>query len=167
MSKMRYAVVKTRGGWIGLLANETGITRVTLPQTSRDKAEMGLVCREEAEYSEEWLRETIDQLKSYFNGDKVHFTCTLDISKHTKFEKDVWEATQNIPYGETTSYLEIARRVGKPLGPRAVGQALGRNPIPIVIPCHRVLTHDGKIGGFGGGLEMKRYLLDLEQKGNK
>ncbi|GAI87660.1 unnamed protein product, partial [marine sediment metagenome] len=73
-----------------------------------------------------------------------------------------WEETRLIPYGETRSYAWVAKQVGKPKAARAVGQAMGSNPLPIIIPCHRVITSNGKLGGFGGGLEMKRQLLSLE-----
>jgi methylated-DNA-[protein]-cysteine S-methyltransferase len=78
------------------------------------------------------------------------------------FQRRVWRALQDIPYGETTSYGEIARHIGPPADPRAVGQANGRNPISIIVPCHRVIGADGSLTGYGGGLERKRLLLDLE-----
>jgi O-6-methylguanine DNA methyltransferase len=113
-------------------------------------------------FATEFFKPVIDQFIAYFKGQRVIFTERLDLSRHTPFQRSVWKATQEIPYGKTRSYAEVARIIGKPSAPRAVGQALGRNPLLIIIPCHRVLASDGTLGGFGGGLELKRYLLDLE-----
>ncbi|GKT08697.1 methylated-DNA--[protein]-cysteine S-methyltransferase [Desulforhabdus sp. TSK] len=89
----------------------------------------------------------------------------LDMSKGTLFRRDVWEALCRIPHGETRSYLEIARSLGKPRAPRAVGQACGSNPIALFVPCHRVLAAGGRLGGYAGGLDIKRTLLELEGHG--
>ena len=82
----------------------------------------------------------------------------------TEFQRDVWNALLRIPYGETTSYGQLARTIGRPMAVRAVGAANGQNPIPIIIPCHRVIGSDGRLVGFGGGLNVKRFLLGLEQR---
>jgi len=102
------------------------------------------------------------RFRIYFSGDEITFPDELDLSGATHFQRRVWEITRLIPYGETRSYTWVAQQVGKPGAARAVGQALARNPLPIIIPCHRVLTIDGKLGGFSGGTEMKRCLLQLE-----
>ncbi len=104
----------------------------------------------------------MERLRNYFGGHKVNFPDELDLSQATPFQREVWEITRLIPYGETRSYTWVAEQMGRPRALRAVGQALGRNPLPIIIPCHRVLTIDGKLGGYSGGLEMKKYLLSLE-----
>ena len=106
------------------------------------------------------LKETANQLEAYFAGERVDFDVPMDLDG-TDFQRQVWAELSRIPYGETISYGELARRVGRPKGPRAVGQANGRNPIPIIVPCHRVLASNG-IGGYGGGLPMKRALLAVE-----
>jgi methylated-DNA-[protein]-cysteine S-methyltransferase len=106
------------------------------------------------------LEETAMQLEEYFAGERTAFDVPLDLDG-TLFQTEVWAELARIPYGETISYGELARRVGRPSGPRAVGQANGRNPIPVIVPCHRVLASNG-IGGYGGGLPMKRALLALE-----
>ncbi len=106
------------------------------------------------------LEETAAQLEEYFAGERTEFDVTMELDG-TPFQQEVWAELSRIPYGETISYGELARRVGRPRGPRAVGQANGRNPIPIIVPCHRVLASDG-IGGYGGGLKIKRALLALE-----
>ncbi len=106
------------------------------------------------------LKETAAQLEEYFAGERTEFDVTMELDG-TPFQREVWAELSRIPYGETISYGELARRVGRPKGPRAVGQANGRNPIPVIVPCHRVLASDG-IGGYGGGLKIKRALLALE-----
>ena len=108
------------------------------------------------------LCETEKQLKEYFKGNRVHFDLELQPSG-TSFQEKVWKALREIPYGETRSYLQVARRVGSPKACRAVGAANGRNPISIIVPCHRVIGANGKLTGFAGGLKAKRLLLDLEK----
>jgi methylated-DNA-[protein]-cysteine S-methyltransferase len=106
------------------------------------------------------LKNTFAQLEEYFAGERTAFDIPMELDG-TEFQKEVWTELSRIRYGETISYGELARRVGRPKGPRAVGQANGRNPIPIIVPCHRVLASNG-IGGYGGGLPMKRQLLAVE-----
>ena len=106
------------------------------------------------------LKEAATQLQEYFAGERTDFDLPMELDG-TPFQRGVWAALSRIPYGETISYGELARRVGRPKGPRAVGQANGRNPIAIIVPCHRVLASNG-IGGYGGGLPVKRALLALE-----
>lgn len=113
----------------------------------------------------DFLKEVQAQLGAYFQGQREVFDLPLN-PKGTDFQKKVWLALQQIPYGETASYGEIARAVGTPKGARAVGMANNRNPISIVVPCHRVIGADGKLVGYGGGLEKKIFLLGLE-KGDK
>lgn len=107
---------------------------------------------------EGWFR----QLDEYFAGTRTEFDLPLRLSG-TDFQVEVWEQLRRIPYGETISYGELARRVDRPEAARAVGSANGQNPIAIVVPCHRVIGADGSLTGFGGGLDWKRRLLDLEQ----
>jgi methylated-DNA-[protein]-cysteine S-methyltransferase len=101
------------------------------------------------------------QLDEYFAGERSAFELPLD-GAGTPFQRRVWAALAAIPYGETVSYGELARRIGRPAAVRAVGMANGRNPISIVVPCHRVIGADGALTGYGGGVERKRYLLELE-----
>lgn len=108
-----------------------------------------------------FLRQAATQIEEYFNGKRRKFNLDL-MPTGTPFQLDVLAALAVIPYGETRSYGEIAAQIGRPRAVRAVGAANGRNPLPIVIPCHRVIGADGRLTGFGGGLETKRYLLDLE-----
>ena len=108
------------------------------------------------------LAEATHQLCAYFAGERTTFDLPLDM-RGNPFERRVWDELTAIPYGETASYGEIARRIDAPGAARAVGLANGRNPIAIIVPCHRVIGANGKLVGFGGGLPMKRALLDLEQ----
>lgn len=107
------------------------------------------------------LRETRRQLDAYFGGGLQAFDLPLD-PHGTDFQREVWAMLARIPYGATWSYGELARRIGKPDAVRAVGAANGRNPIPIILPCHRVIGADGALTGFGGGLPTKQFLLQLE-----
>ncbi len=110
------------------------------------------------------LRSAQRELEEYFAGERRDFSLALGPSG-TLFQMRVWQELQAIPYGETISYFELARRVENPRAIRAVGQANGRNSISIIVPCHRVIAADGSLGGYGGGLERKRFLLSLESSG--
>jgi len=103
----------------------------------------------------------LDQLEKYARGELKHFDCSLDLCG-TPFQMKVWRALGKIPYGRTRSYQEVAKAIGHPKAFRAVGNANGRNPIPIILPCHRVIESNGGLGGFGHGLKVKRQLLDFE-----
>jgi methylated-DNA-[protein]-cysteine S-methyltransferase len=103
----------------------------------------------------------LGQLREFFAGERMAFDVPL-VMDGPPFERKVWRALQDIPYGETESYGELAARIGEPSAARAVGVANGRNPISVIVPCHRVIGADGSLTGYGGGLERKRLLLDLE-----
>ena len=108
------------------------------------------------------IQKAAAQIKEYFEGSRKQFK--LPIAMHgTEFQLAVWQALQKIPYGETRSYKEIAASIGRPKAVRAVGMANNRNPISIIVPCPRVIGHNGKLVGYGGGLPLKQYLLDLER----
>ncbi len=102
------------------------------------------------------------QLKRYAEGKQNRFDCRFDL-RGTPFQKKVWSALAKIPYGETRSYQDIARVIGHPKAFRAVGNSNGRNPVPLIIPCHRVIESNGGLGGFGHGLKVKKQLLDFEK----
>nr|WP_143833300.1 methylated-DNA--[protein]-cysteine S-methyltransferase [Oceanobacillus timonensis] len=104
-----------------------------------------------------------EQLISYLDGERTQFDVPIDL-KGTAFQETVWEALQNIPYGKTVSYMDIAEKIEKPKAVRAVGAAIGANPVMILVPCHRVIAKDGKLTGFRGGISMKEGLLALEKK---
>jgi len=120
-------------------------------------------------HQEDWTQDAsvftaaIDQLRAYFVGELQDFDLPL-APEGTQFQRAVWDALTHIPYGETRSYVDIAQAVGSPKASRAVGAANGQNPIPIIIPCHRVIGKSGALVGFGGGLPTKVQLLDLEQR---
>lgn len=104
----------------------------------------------------------VDQLRAYFAGELTEFDVPYEITG-TEFQRRVWTALLTIPYGQTRSYGQVAAQIGAPKASRAVGLANGRNPISIIVPCHRVIGGDGSLTGYGGGIERKRALLDLEQ----
>jgi len=114
------------------------------------------------EESTEPFADVRTQLEEYFAGQRTTFDVPLT-AEGAPFEREVWHALEEIPYGETVSYGEIARRIGQPTAARAVGLANGRNPIAVIVPCHRVIGADGTLTGYGGGLECKRLLLELER----
>jgi methylated-DNA-[protein]-cysteine S-methyltransferase len=162
----RYTVVETRFGWVVINGSEAGLTLVTLPRPSIEmsleehKASMISAVEDEYAFGDLPLR-----LQSYFEGKRPPFLDKLDLSNTTEFQAAVWNATRSVPYGETRSYAWIAAHIGRPRAWRAVGNALSRNPFPIIVPCHRVIASDGQLGGFGGGPEIKKVLLNLEAKG--
>lgn len=141
-------------GKIGIEEQDGKITVLYLP------GEEGPLDREVSETP--LLKEGERQLKAYFSGKLKDFSLPLD-PLGTDFMKRVWNSLCEIPYGQTVSYKEIAQRIGSPKAARAVGQANNRNPIPIFIPCHRVIGADGSMVGYGGGLAIKKFLLDLEK----
>lgn len=153
---MRFTHVLSPIGVLLLAGNADGLKFVGLPQGSGHlKPQPGWI-----EDPMGFNQETA-QFVEYFTGNRLTFE--LDLAPDgTPFQKEVWQALCDIPYGETTSYSEIARRVGRPAAVRAVGAANGKNPLPIVIPCHRVIGKDGSLTGFGGGLRAKETLLALE-----
>jgi methylated-DNA-[protein]-cysteine S-methyltransferase len=118
------------------------------------------------ERSDDGFDDVVRQLDEYFAGERTAFDVPLR-PVGSDFELAVWDQLTRIPYGETRSYGHVATAVGQPGGAQAVGAANGRNPLAIVVPCHRVIGADGQLVGFGGGLPRKRFLLDLEQRGNR
>ena len=112
--------------------------------------------------SEEKTARAREELTEYLAGKRKEFTIPLDLRSGTEFQRRCWETLTTIPYGKTMSYVEVAKAVGRPGAFRAVGQANHRNPIPIVIPCHRVINADGRLAGYGGGIDLKERLLVLE-----
>jgi O-6-methylguanine DNA methyltransferase len=159
------AVFRTSLGWVGVAATEQGISRIVLPK--KDKAavlrELGYEAVEvESGPAAPLLAKAVKLLKRYFSGESVSFDVPLDLRYYTPFQQAVWKAAAAIPSGKTQSYAWIAKRIRNPKAARAVGQALGANPVPIIIPCHRVISSAGTMGGYSGGLGMKKKLLELE-----
>ena len=160
---IKFAIVNAKFGWVGMCGSEAGLAFLTLPKSSRMAA-----LSEIKEFASDAVEVTSafgdlpSRLQRYFNGEKVLFSDRLDLSGATSFDRAVWETTLSIPYGETRSYAWVAQQVGSPRAFRAVGGALARNQFPIIVPCHRVVASNGKLGGFSGGLALKRRLLELE-----
>jgi methylated-DNA-[protein]-cysteine S-methyltransferase len=155
--------LSTPVGELLLCADDDGLTHLVLPGAAIPPQSAGV---EENDGGQDvgihhHLLAAATQLDEYFAGERRNFELALD-PQGTPFQRKVWLALADIPYGMTISYAELARRVGRPKAFRAVGQANGRNPLAIILPCHRVITSEGTIGGYGGGLPMKRELLALE-----
>ena len=155
---VQYSYMKSPVGKLLLTGTEAGLKLISFPKGK-------MTCTPEADWQkgDNFLREAIRQLDAYFAGRRKIFDLALD-PEGTPFQLHVWQALRDIPYGETISYGELARRIGNPRSSRAVGAANGSNPLPIVIPCHRVIGASGKLTGYGGGLEIKKALLTLEQQ---
>jgi methylated-DNA-[protein]-cysteine S-methyltransferase len=160
--KHYYAIFKTKAGWVGILGSTAGLRRTTLPQPSKENAIIALEIAD-ARHNNRFFQDLMHRIKQYFTGHHVDFPDRLDISKATPFQRAVWQAARKIPYGETRRYAWIASKTGKPGAARAAGQALGRNPLPIIVPCHRVIYSNGNLGGFTGGMAVKKRLLVLEK----
>ena len=145
------------------LASHKGLRALSLPAPSPEEAVISLPEKTDPVLrSSSVFHELQERLYTYFAGQWVSFEVPLDMAGATPFQEAIWEATLRIPFGEARTYQQIAETIGKPGAARAAGQALGANPIPIVIPCHRVVANGGRIGGYRGGLDLKRRLLELE-----
>ncbi|MFC1980422.1 methylated-DNA--[protein]-cysteine S-methyltransferase, partial [Chloroflexota bacterium] len=152
---LRYATCNTDMGWVGILGSATGLRCVTLPQRSAEESIQLLGDSVEcAAHAPHMFEDLITRLKSYLCGHEATFPDELDLSNATAFQREVWEVTRLIPYGETRSYGWVAEHIGKPGAARAIGHASARNPLPIIVPCHRVVAGNGKLGGYAGGVEM-------------
>ena len=161
----RAIIFKSPWGWMGIVESLKGIQAIVLPKQSKRAVESDL----SAQFSEPvqqgtsaGLKTAQRQLLDYLAGKRNSFDVPLDLSQGTSFQRQVWRTLQRVPYSKLRSYRWIAARVGGPQYARAVGNAVGANPLPIVIPCHRIVAHDASLGGFSGGLPMKRKLLSLE-----
>ena len=148
-------------GTLRLVGGEDSIDRIDLPNWAAEPPDRAWTPSNGALPAA--LQETKRQLEEYFAGGRREFDLPLG-GGGTDFQRRVWAELQRIPFAETISYGELAARVGSPSGSRAVGQANGANRLPIVVPCHRVISHDGKLGGYGGGLPTKQALLGLERR---
>ncbi|MDR0521325.1 MAG: methylated-DNA--[protein]-cysteine S-methyltransferase [Planctomycetaceae bacterium] len=151
-----FVFVDTEIGRIGMAEEDSVLTHLFF---QREKSPVGGI--------ERWtplLRRTADEIGEYLLGKRRSFDIPLRLIG-TEFQRLVWEALRTIPYGETRTYREIAEQIGHPKAYRAVGMANHRNPVAVIVPCHRVIGADGSLTGFGGGLPVKQKLLDLEQRG--
>jgi len=152
----QYCYYQSPFGKLLLIGNDGILEELHFP----DAAEQELIA-EDCQYDETVFNEVLRQLAEYFAGNRQVFDLKI-VPKGTPFQKRVWQELQKIPFGRTASYGEIAERVGNAKACRAVGMANNKNPIPIIVPCHRVIGKNGSLVGFGGGLDLKRQLLNLE-----
>jgi methylated-DNA-[protein]-cysteine S-methyltransferase len=157
--KLSYKYFASPVGKLTLVASETGLVAVLWENDNPRRVPLTDLVEDDNQHI---LIEAERQLTEYFAGQRSSFSLPLDM-RGTAFQKDVWRALQAIPFGTTLSYGEIANKLGKPTASRAVGAANGRNPISIVVPCHRVIGSTGKLTGFAGGLDAKAHLLSLEK----
>jgi methylated-DNA-[protein]-cysteine S-methyltransferase len=161
--KLRYRICPTRFGWVGVLGSARGLRRTTLPQPTAAEARAMLGPESEGAIPGEDLFDALaERLRRYFAGEVVLFSDALDLSGRPRFFCSVWRQACRIAYGEQQAYHWLAEQAGSPRACRAAGQAMARNPLPIIVPCHRVVGSDGSLCGFGGGLVLKQRLLDLE-----
>jgi len=149
-------------GELEIFASDQGLVALLWENDRPGRVRLGESVRDE---QHPILLATERQLGEYFAGKRESFSVPLDM-QGTRFQKDVWEALLAIPFGETRSYAQLAAQIGNPAATRAVGAANGRNPISIIVPCHRVIGSSGKLTGFAGGLETKAHLLKLESGHN-
>ena len=169
--RIRWVSFNTAFGAVHAASSDKGLFGLSLRAERDDFLDWLASQAPEAEITEDTdgvLDDTRRQLVEYFRGDRSEFELELDLDRLTGFQRRVLQHTARVPYGEVTTYGALARASGRGTrAARAVGGALGRNPIPVVIPCHRVIASDGSLGGFTGGLPRKRQLLALEQKGQE
>ena len=158
METLHYTRIQSPAGPLFLGASDKGLVALEFDRGYSPTLKVKNVAWES---SHEKLRDYVDQLTEYFAGSRRDFTFPLDL-RGTDFQVKCWRALVRIPYGETRTYADIARAIKCPQGFRAVGLANNRNPIAIVVPCHRVIASDGTLCGYGGGLDVKRKLLELE-----
>lgn len=165
MSKLPATVVRvfeTPLGRIGVAATARGVVRVTLPNKVAGRGCRSSRASAGAAKAEAHAERAEREIREYCAGRRRRFTVTIDLSGVPPFHRKVLAAARRIPYGRTVTYGELARRAGSPRAARATGQAMAHNPVPLIVPCHRVVAAGGGLGGFGGGLAMKRLLLALE-----
>ncbi|MDO8547154.1 MAG: methylated-DNA--[protein]-cysteine S-methyltransferase [Nitrospirales bacterium] len=180
---MQTTIFKTKWGWIGLAVTPKGVAAVVLPKPTRRAVELELNGRGVIYHAQDGrnklrpyteqsangtgvpsghLRTARAAIIAYLAGKARSFALPLDWGDHSPFQMKVWEVLRGIPYGRVRSYGWVARKIGKPRAARAVGSACGANPVPLLVPCHRIVAGDGSLGGFSGGLPNKKRLLKLE-----
>ena len=158
MKNYVHKIMQSPVGNLKLVASDQGLAAILWENDNPRRVRLGKTIEDN---SYPLLLETEHQLKEYFQGKRRSFSLELDLVG-TTFQKHVWGALQGIPFGETRSYGQLAKLLGNPRATRAVGAANGRNPISIIVPCHRVIGFNGKLTGFAGGLAAKKQLLELE-----
>ena len=154
-------IIETKLGAFQAAYSPRGVSSLVFPGSGGSRSVVT------AKPTPSFIRKLAQQLKQYASGKSVRWSVSIDLSSGTDFQRKVWRALTKIPRGETRSYGWVAQKVGKPKDARAVGAACGANPVPVIIPCHRVVAGNGSLGGFGGGLSKKRRLLALESGAQK
>lgn len=162
---VRWQRFETRFGETRVAATDRGLARVAW----QEEGDGAFVAELEERFPDapvvpapERLREVERQLSEYFRGDRETFDLPVDLDPVSEFDRRVLRAASNLDFGQVVTYGELARRIGRPRAARAVGGALGRNPVPVVVPCHRIVRGDGGLGGYGSGIEYKERLLRVE-----
>ncbi len=158
--KLAYKVIDSPVGRLKLVASDTTLVAILW---ENDRPRRVPLAEQVVQDEHPVLMQTEQQLREYFSGDRQSFSIPLEM-RGTPFQNAVWDALLAIPFGETRSYRQLANQLGVPTATRAVGAANGRNPISIVVPCHRVVGSSGRLTGFAGGLDAKAYLLELETR---
>ena len=169
---IKYVIFETKWGYFGLAGTESGLCRTQLPGPEPKKIESRLLKNlPDAQFDKTFFKNLQEQIAAYFEGSCVNFGPDIPVflDGFGSFSRQVLTACRNIRFDDPISYCGLAKKAGRPAASRAVGNALAKNPLPLIIPCHRVLRTDGKMGGFSapGGISFKKRLLTLEQKAIK
>jgi O-6-methylguanine DNA methyltransferase len=166
----KYIIFLTAWGWVGFVVDRKGLRILILPEERKEdvlfRIRKELKCDNLFGDNRGW-ESLIKKVKEYFIGKKVDFIdCQLNLDNYANFQKEILQTVRKIPYGEIRSYKEVAEAAGYPRAYRAVGNTMRHNPLPLIIPCHRVIKSDGSLGGFSGkeGVALKRKMIDLESK---
>jgi len=160
-----YTMFRTPLGWTGVAATPAGICRVVLSLPGEPGfLKILRTLHPSPKRSGDKLASVKEEFHLYFQGMLKQFSCKLDLTSGTRFQQQVWRKLMTIPFGKTRSYQWVARSINRPKAFRAAGNANGRNPVPVIVPCHRVIRQNGSLGGFTGGTHLKQFLLDLEAR---
>ena len=163
IEEIAVASLRTKMGTVWVLCTERGLRGVRIGDDPKPTREEARARGARFVRRPRWTDRARAELARYFEGRRVDLDIPLDLTEGTEFERRVWAAARRVPHGVVASYADVAREVAAPRATRAVGNALGKNPVPIVVPCHRILHADLSIGGFSSGLPWKRFLLELER----
>jgi methylated-DNA-[protein]-cysteine S-methyltransferase len=169
MSADYYAILKTSLGWCGIIYGRHGLIKIYLPGIKKEKLKKNIHSYSKSIVEHRGrIKILVRNICSYFKGKNVRLNLPVDMKTMTEFEKKVYKQAMKIPFGKVKSYKWIAEKAGVPNGARAVGNALSKNPVPLIIPCHRVIKSDGRLGGYSapGGILMKRKMLSIEGHAN-
>lgn len=157
-------ILRAPFGPLTVVAGQRGLRAVHIGEPDTLDDELGAAVESGPRHAT--LAVPLAQLREYLAGTRTRFDLRLDL-RGTPFQVEVWRSLRKVPYGRTVSYADQARSIGRPNAVRAVGSANGRNPVPVVLPCHRIIASDGTLGGYSGGLQVKEWLLAHEQRGRK